>query len=220
MSETSTTPRPTTLSYAILGLLAVQPFTAHELKVQAERSLNWLWRRSERSLYAEPKRLVALGWAVATDRRAGRRTVAEYHITESGRAALKAWLGTEPGAPAVEAETVLRVMFADHGDLDDLRQALVATRREITDTLRAQAYTQFVDYLETGGPFPERLHLIAPIADFVVRYVDLIEEWTDELLAQIDDWPTTEGLGLTEPAKQVLSDAAERFRPPAEGSAP
>ena len=83
-------PTPTTSSYAVLGLLAVAPFTAYELTAQAQRSLHWVWPRSERALYTEPKRLVALGWATTRPRRGGQRDVPEYHITASGRRALRA----------------------------------------------------------------------------------------------------------------------------------
>jgi DNA-binding PadR family transcriptional regulator len=200
-------PQPSTLSYAVLGLLAIRPFTANELKVQAERSLDWLWRRSERALYAEPKRLVALGWATTTERTLGRRSVPEYHITPEGHQAVRDWLTTPPALPTTEAEVALRVMFADLGDLDDLRQALLATRRQLAVNVRDQTLDQYGDYLETGGPYPERLHLIALIADFMRRYTDMLDEWTTASLKEIENWSSTQGLGMTDSARQLLTQA-------------
>lgn len=202
-------PQPSTLSYAILGLLAIRPFTANELRVQAQRSLDWLWRRSERSLYAEPKRLVTLGWATTTQRSLGRRSVVEYHITPAGRRAVREWLTTPPALPATEAEVALRVMFADLGGIDDLRRALLATRDQLAVTIRQQTLEQYGDYLETGGPYPERLHLIALIADFMRRYTDMLAEWTTASLEEIEHWSSTEGLGMTDSARRLLTQAIQ-----------
>ena len=47
-----------TTSYAILGLLALRPWTTYELAKQVQKSLGWFWPRAERKLYDEPKRLV------------------------------------------------------------------------------------------------------------------------------------------------------------------
>jgi PadR family transcriptional regulator, regulatory protein AphA len=57
--------QPTVTSFAILGLLGVQPWTAYELVAQANRRLHWLWPRSEANLYDELKRLVERGYAHA-----------------------------------------------------------------------------------------------------------------------------------------------------------
>jgi hypothetical protein len=47
----------------VLGLLAVQPWTAYELTQQMRRSLHYLWPKSESLLYTEPKKLVDAGLA-------------------------------------------------------------------------------------------------------------------------------------------------------------
>ena len=52
----------TTTSYAILGLLNIKPWSGYELTQQAQRSLRYVWPKSESHLYAEPKRLVR--WAL------------------------------------------------------------------------------------------------------------------------------------------------------------
>ncbi len=52
----------TTTSYAILGLLAIRPWTTYELTQQMQRSLSRFWPRAESKLYEEPKKLVAQDW--------------------------------------------------------------------------------------------------------------------------------------------------------------
>ena len=61
----------TTTSYAILGLLNIKPWSAYELTQQAQRSLRYAWPNSESHLYAEPKRLVRLGFARVTETASG-----------------------------------------------------------------------------------------------------------------------------------------------------
>src|SRR5262245_43846379 len=92
----SSAPAMTTTSYAILGLLAVRPWTTHELVQQVDRSLRRVWPRAQSKLYEEPKKLVAHGFARATDAPVGRRRRTRYTITAKGRRALAAWL-QEPG---------------------------------------------------------------------------------------------------------------------------
>src|SRR5690606_29940480 len=60
-------PTLTTTSYAILGLLAIRPWTTHELVRQVDRSLRRIWPRAQSKLYEEPKKLVAHGYAQPSD---------------------------------------------------------------------------------------------------------------------------------------------------------
>jgi len=195
----------------MLGLLAVAPFSAHELTAQAARSLHWVWPRSERSLYAEPKRLIALGWATATDRVSGARTVPEYSITEAGRAALRDWLTTPPAEPATEIEMLLRVVFADGGDVDDLRHAVLASRERVHLSLDRQLVPQCREYLATGGPFPDRLHLVGLFSEFYLRFVELLDDWTEHALTEIETWPSSSGVGMTPAARQTFERVVERY---------
>ena len=53
------TSRLTGTTYAVLGLLAVQPWSTYELTQQMERTLGRVWPRAQSKLYEEPKKLVA-----------------------------------------------------------------------------------------------------------------------------------------------------------------
>src|SRR5438874_740546 len=124
----SSGPPLTTTSYAILGLLAVKPWTTHELVQQVDKSMRRFWPRAQSKLYEEPKKLVAHGLARATDDSVGRRRRTRYTITAKGRRALAAWL-REPGAgPSLEFEQLLKIMFADSGTKADVVANLDAVR--------------------------------------------------------------------------------------------
>src|SRR5210317_1466693 len=79
--------RLTTSSYAVLGLLAIRPWAGYELTQQATRSLRFAWPKSERLLYAEPKKLVEHGLATAHNESVGQRNRTVYTITDAGRSA-------------------------------------------------------------------------------------------------------------------------------------
>jgi PadR family transcriptional regulator, regulatory protein AphA len=113
----------TTTSYAVLGLLAVQPWTTYELAKQMQRSLRWFWPRAERKLYDEPKRLAEEGLASVTREHTGKRSRSVYTITEAGRAALRDWLSAPFAPPTTEFEGMVKVFFSDAGS----RPQLLAT---------------------------------------------------------------------------------------------
>ena len=163
----SSAPQMTTTSYAILGLLAIRPWTTHELVRQVDRSLRRLWPRAQSKLYEEPKKLVTWGYARATDDPVGRRRRTRYTITPKGRRALASWL-QQPGAgPALEFEQLVKIHFADSGtkadvlaNLDAARAWVLEQNQENLDAARA--------YLAGVGPFPERaaLNLLKPAMVF------------------------------------------------------
>lgn len=196
-------PRSTPTTFALLGLLAVRSWTAYELAGQAARSLRYFWPRSEAHVYAEVKRLVELGFADAETETNGRRSRTSYSITAEGRVALRRWLATAPAEPQLEVEALLRLMFADQGDLDDILGTLRATRESMA-AVRRVGMGQIRDYLETGGPFPERLHIIALMTMFYTDFAELVERWTREAEAEVATWPGTAEVGLTAGTRAML----------------
>jgi PadR family transcriptional regulator AphA len=195
--------KPTTTSFAILGLLSVQPWTAYELVAQSKRSLHWFWPRSEANLYAELKRLVERGHAEAEVVDGRRRQRTRYTITRQGRAALDEWLGTKPTAPSLEFEALLRMILADQGSLDDLRTAIAATTLQARE-MRASGVALTKDLLTTGGPFPERLHLTERAVTFYADFIHLVLRWCNETSAEIETWPDTRDVGMTPKIRERL----------------
>ena len=204
-------PSPTATSFAILGLLGLQPWTAYDLVAQARRSLHYFWPRSEAHLYAELKRLVERGHAHADVVEGRRRQATRYTITPQGRAALEEWLATEPAPPTIEIEALLRVLFADHGSLQDLRAALRATAQQ-TSVLRIGLLVLGEEALSTGGPFPERLHLVERVGALYGEFLLLLQRWCEETLVEIETWPDTRELRLTPQARKRFAQLLDRAR--------
>ncbi|MFK7920008.1 MAG: PadR family transcriptional regulator [Ilumatobacter sp.] len=197
--------RLTTSSYAVLGLLAVRPWTGYELTQQAIRSLRFAWPKSERLLYAEPKKLVEHGLATALQESVGQRNRSVYTITERGRTALQEWMSTAPEPPVLEAEALLRLLFAENGSVDDLTAALDQMAADAAERY-AQVAAINIGYLDGLHPFPQRTHLSVLFATFQLELFDLIVKWVDFAKSEIATWPTTEGLGMTDRTEAILNN--------------
>ena len=184
----SSPPSLTTTSYAILGLLAVKPWTTHELVQQVERSLRRIWPRTQSKLYEEPKKLVAHGLARATDDSVGRRRRTRYTITSNGRRALENWL-QEPGkGPVLEFEQLLKIHFADSGTKADVLANLAATRSWVTEQNKENLATARA-YLEGRGAFPERAALNLLGGRFLTDFYLTVARWVDWASQIVETWP-------------------------------
>lgn len=186
----------TTSTYAVLALLDLRPWTAYELTQQAQRSLRYAWPKSERLLYSEPKKLVELGYATSRAEETGRRRSNVYEITDEGRRALAEWSSTQTQPPRFEIEALLRLLFADHGTIEDVRRALGELEADIGE--HHQSIIELMaSYLDGGHPFPERTHLSVLFATFQIDLFKAIERWIEFARDEIADWPTTRDLGMT-----------------------
>lgn len=199
----------TTTSYAILGLLNLRPHSAYELARQSRRSLRYLWPKAESRLYEEPKRLVREGLVELRTEPAGPiRRRKTYWITPKGRDALRAWLTTEPSAPRLEFETLLRVFFADAGSPADLQAALRTTRAQAEDAYE-QGQVLIREYAGGDIAYEERLHLNMLWAVFSRDLLELIIRWSAFAERETRDWTDTEGYGSTPRARALLAALAD-----------
>src|ERR1700758_2434735 len=142
----------------------------------------FMWPKAESVIYEEPRRLVALGLARASKERIGGRSRNRYEITDEGRQALRAWLAPPSGAPRFEFEPMLRLAFADQGEIDDLLAA-IATLRDWAAQNLAVGHEIVQAYRDGQAPFPERMHinvlgahLLAQIYGAILRSAELAEK--------------------------------------------
>jgi PadR family transcriptional regulator, regulatory protein AphA len=184
----SSASRLTTTSYAVLGLLAIRPWSTYELTRQMDRSLGRLWPRAASKLYEEPKKLVAHGLASSHRERVGRRPRTVYAITREGRRALAGWL-REPGSgPVLESEQAIKLFFADHGSRDDAL-ATVAAARAWAEDRNADNRATARAYLAGEGPFQERLAVNLITGRFLTDFYRMVADWADWAAEQIEGWP-------------------------------
>ena len=197
----------TTTSYAILGLLAIQPWSTYELAQLMRRSLHFIWPRAESNLYAEPKRLVDAGLASAEIVWNGDRKRTVYSITPEGRAAVRDWLAEEPGAQRVESEPALRILYGNLGSKDDL---LAAIARVAADADAAIAH--FCDlgreYAGGDGRFPDRVHVNALLLTLMVEQARAASRWATWASEEVEKWSDTSTADV-EWAERVIRGAID-----------
>jgi DNA-binding PadR family transcriptional regulator len=184
----SSGPTLTTTSYAILGLLAVKPWTTHELVQQVDRSLRRIWPRTQSKLYEEPKKLVAHGYARAADDSVGRRPRTRYTITSKGRRALAAWLSQPGDGPVLECEQLVKVHFADSGTKADILANLDAMRDWVRDQ-NAENLATARAYLEGRGAFPQRAAINQLPGRFLTDFYATVARWVSWATELVEDWP-------------------------------
>ena len=198
-------PALTSTSYAILGLLAVKPWTTYELAQQMDRALGRFWPRAESKLYEEPKKLVVHGLAKATTEMVGQRRRTIYSITAKGRRALAAWVPTSGAGPTLEFEQLIKVFFAEHGTKADLLTTLAGVGDWSQERLGAGADVPQA-YLAGTGPFPERLPWLLLVGQFLVDFHLMVERWADWASEIVEEWP--DDLREAQPDRKALERQA------------
>jgi PadR family transcriptional regulator, regulatory protein AphA len=198
----------TTTSYLILGLLALRRWSTYELAQQMQRSIHYYWPRAESHIYEEPKKLVAHGLASATREYAGRRPRTVYAITDQGRRALEEWLD-EPGrGPVVEFEGLVKVLFAEQAGKKELLATLASIRTEADETRQHHAELA-ADLADTGGPFPDRLHVNALVFKFMWEQTEALTRWVEWAEKEVAGWPEDVSPPMGPEVAAVLRAAAD-----------
>jgi DNA-binding PadR family transcriptional regulator len=183
MSRTQLSPT----SFAILGLLSIQPFTTYELAQQMDRTLSWFWPRAASVIYDEPKKLVTAGLATSKATFTGKRRSTVYTITDAGRAALRDWLDTPAARMRMESEAMIKVAFADAGDVSQLRAAVREIRADGEARL-AELLDRSTQYATSGGPFPDRLPIAAITGALLMSQYEAVVRWARWAEDAIDEW--------------------------------
>lgn len=200
----------TLTGYAILGHLALKPWTTYELAEQFRKNLRHYLPRAESQIYLVPKQLVALGLASVRTERIGRRSRSVYEITPLGEEVLRAWLQRPPDArgPALEFEAILRVMLAPLGEDDRLLAVLRGVRDDNQEMLRI-AEQIGDDYVAGRAPF-QRFALHRSIMhDFLCSFAELVDDWSTRSIARVQRWPS---MSPDEREAEAIAIYAERPR--------
>lgn len=184
----SRVPSLSTTSYLVLGLLAIKPWTTHELVQQVGRSLRRLWPRAQSKLYEEPKKLVAHGLAAAEDDSVGRRRRTRYTITALGRRELAAWVERPGAGPTLEFEQLVKITFGDSGTKAGILANLAATRRWVGEQNEENLAVARA-YLAGTAEFPQRAAVNQLGGRFLTEFYAMVDRWAEWATDVVQGWP-------------------------------
>jgi DNA-binding PadR family transcriptional regulator len=197
--------RLTPTSYAILGLLAIRPWSTYELTKLFGRSVQYVMPRSEANRYLEAKRLVDAGLATADDRTVGQRRRTEYRITARGRQALDDWLERPARPTELESEGLLKVLFADRAPLETLQERIAEVGAE-AEAIETPWRDLAREYAIGEGLFPERIHVNALFWVFQDRWARLRADWARWAAMEVASWQAAGGTPDPAAIQDLLAD--------------
>jgi DNA-binding PadR family transcriptional regulator len=199
----------TTTSYAILGQLALRPWSAYELTKEMQRNLHYFWPRAESRIYDEIKRLQGAGLATSTPSFTGRRRRMTYEITAAGRRALASWLEEDPlSGVALESEGLLRIFEATAPQ--HMRAAVETIRAQAAEIL-PKLVSVGQEYLEERAPFQDRVRWRAYINDFLTSYALMLEEWAQRTEHAIEACENSNEDEIVHQALDLIAEKVERI---------
>ena len=177
----------TTTSYAVLAQVAVRPWSTYELAQQRVRYFRYVWPSAESAIYREAKRLASMGMIEGTKEYTGKRARTVYSITEAGKEALTAWLGTPVSPFSMVFEAMLRVFVAPLGTKDELTGTLKQVQADAQDMLRfgGEVKQEFIDGINVTQ---DQVYIRAIAVDFFISHLNTVAAWTDRTLAEIETW--------------------------------
>jgi DNA-binding PadR family transcriptional regulator len=116
---------PSAATWAVLGLIALEPSSGYDVKRIIDRSIRHFWAASYGQIYPELKRLSDGGLVTGVDSPRGERRRTVYTITDAGMERLKEWLRRPPEVSELRDEGLLKLFFSG-----------VLERGEAAETLR------------------------------------------------------------------------------------
>jgi len=99
------------IDMVILGLLNHEDLTGYDIKKRIDGAIGFFWKGSFGNIYPALKDMESGGMITKSDTSVGGREKTSYHITQSGRKALKDWLKEEQVSNELKYETILKLFF-------------------------------------------------------------------------------------------------------------
>jgi DNA-binding PadR family transcriptional regulator len=187
---------PSTLGYALLGLLARRPRTGYELSQALRAPVGYFWTASHSQIYPELARLEGERLAASTVVPGpGPRDSKRYAITRAGRAALAEWATIPVIAEQSRNEELLKIYSIWLAAPDRAREMVGVQLRRHRE--RLAQYESIAAEFERDGAIVATQPIFGDLATlrFGLAYERHYIEWYEWLAGQLagrdDRRPTT-----------------------------
>lgn len=180
------------LEHAILAFLEYEPLTGYDLKKYFDQSVAHFWSATQSHIYKALGELEKQGWVTVTlIPQEGKPNRKEFHITDSGRAELHAWLTTPLPLDQVRHAWLIQVFFS-HTSTNEaiitLLQARIEAIRTRLQTYRTDAQSAIVENAKQIGS--ARAHALWQITlDYGIDYYESELVWLEKTLARLRNLP-------------------------------
>ena len=168
------------LSYVVLALIGRGGAGAHDLVSMVRRGARLYWSASPSKIYAEPKRLEALGYVTARREPGRTRERTLYSLTPAGEKALRDWVATPASFPRLYSDAVGRLLAGDLVDDETLLRSLDALRAETREL-----HERLDEGLAVAATLPHRERYLRLVHALGRRLVEAHEAWLDEVEAEL-----------------------------------
>ena len=168
-------PAPIPLSYVILAAIGEHGASTPELVDMASRG-TMFWSSAPSQIYAEPRRLLALGWITSEKRPGKTRNRTVYRLTTKGREALRDWLRAPAGFPRLQHEASFRLFAGDLIEDDEILASLQRLRADIDDMSQLVATN-----IERASGVPHRTRYLLLQQDLGRRLLQAHSDWLDNV---------------------------------------
>lgn len=165
--------RPIPLSYVILTAIGENGASTPELVEMLSRG-HMYWTSSPSQIYAEPKRLLALGWITAEKRPGRTRSQTVYKLTDEGREAAREWLRQPAGFPRLQHEASVRLFAGDMIEDNEILASLQQLRADIEQMREVVAMN-----IARAPLLPHRTRYMLLHQDLGRRLLDAHADWLD-----------------------------------------
>jgi hypothetical protein len=106
----------------------------------------------------------------------------------------------------MEFEAMIKVAFADAGDANQLRSAVREIRADAEARL-TEILDRSTQYAATGGPFPDRLPIVAITGKLLMGQYEAVVRWARWADEAIGEWTgVTPATGATVPPDAFVSE--------------
>jgi DNA-binding PadR family transcriptional regulator len=167
-------------SYVVLALIGDGGAAPHDLVEMFRRGGRLFYAAAPSQLYAEPKRLAALGYVVARKAPGRTRERTLYALTDRGREALREWLAQPAPFPRIQNEANVRLLAGDLIDDATIVSSLTAMRAELDELEELVAEGEAV-----MADLPHRARYLRLSFSLGRRLIRTHREWLDEIEAEL-----------------------------------
>jgi PadR family transcriptional regulator, regulatory protein AphA len=175
-------PRDESTSFALLGLLSIEPMSGYDMRRHLKDSMSYFWSESYGQIYPALKRLTAEGLIQPMAVKAtGKRERQVYRIAPKGRANLKQWLGLLPRTLQPRDEFLLKLFLGSSAPEGAIANHIRVHKAEQEKSLATyQIIRDFVRRERSSYP-DQKYWLLLLSRAMALRQTEI--GWCDEALA-------------------------------------